>query len=375
MNKNMSGKNDFPNKSIYQKNNNYLLSSWNYGSYSPCNPYYKTCMKYHYNSKTNPNNQQPKPKLNCDNTKKITETNIPNKKRRLKEDERIVTNEYLKSFYYYKKLQSFMKNGQFRPKSVTRIKVNNINNFNDNNIDSGRVGKNQKELKTDINSVKKSKIKEKEKIRCKLTFAEWLQVKDKQRECFNIILKKNKIEENKKMIERKKKDIKYNKIKEQKIKEWLQKKNIENIIKKEIEKRIEDFKEEEKKQKMERKEEIMNNWFKTQAEKMEKEIEDKRRKKQEEKKEKIRKKKEIEEKKIKGKEAFKRWREIKEQEMKIKKRKENIKKRKEEEQKRKEYLKRRVKSFIIGPYTDAAALRQIQNNLMENNFNNSDFDM
>ena len=371
----MSGKNDFPNKSIFQKNNNYLLSSWNYGSYSPCNPYYKTCMKYHYNSKTNPNNQQPKPKLNCDNTKKITETNIPNKKRRLKEDERIVTNEYLKSFYYYKKLQSFMKNGQFRPKSVTRIKVNNINNFNDNNIDSGRVRKNQKELKTDINSIKKSKKKEKEKIKCKLTFAEWLQVKDKQRECFNIILKKNKIEENKKMIERKKKDIKYNKIKEQKIKEWLQKKNIENIIKKEIEKRIEDFKEEEKKQKMERKEEIMNNWFKTQAEKMEKEIEDKRRKKQEEKKEKIRKKKEIEEKKIKGKEAFKRWREIKEQEMKIKKRKENIKKRKEEEQKRKEYLKRRVKSFIIGPYTDAAALRQIQNNLMENNFNNSDFDM
>jgi len=61
--------------------------------------------------------------------------------------------------------------------------------------------------------------------------------------------------------------------------------------------------------------------------------------------------------------------------MKIKKRKENINKKKEEEKKRREYLKRRVKSFIIGPYTDAAALREIQNNLMENNLNNSDFDM
>ena len=53
--------------------------------------------------------------------------------------------------------------------------------------------------------------------------------------------------------------------------------------------------------------------------------------------------------------------------MKDKKRKENINKKKEQKQKRKEYLKKRVKSFIIGPYTDAAALREIQNNLMENN--------
>ncbi len=37
---NMSEKNDFPNKSSYPKNNYFLLSSWNYGSYSPCNPYF-----------------------------------------------------------------------------------------------------------------------------------------------------------------------------------------------------------------------------------------------------------------------------------------------------------------------------------------------
>ena len=40
-----SEKNENSTKSIYQKNNFYLLSSWNYGSYSPCNPYYKTYIK------------------------------------------------------------------------------------------------------------------------------------------------------------------------------------------------------------------------------------------------------------------------------------------------------------------------------------------
>ena len=370
---NMSEKNDFPNKSSYPKNNYFLLSSWNYGSYSPCNPYFKTCMKYKYATKTNPKNKI-KTKQNFP-TKKITVINNTNKKRRLKEEERIVTDEYLKSFYYYKKMQGLMKNGIFRPKSVTRIKVNNTNYINDNNINIDREMTSKKKLITDINSEKKKNNKNKEKIKFKLTFAEWLQVKEKQKECFNIILQKNRMEEKKQKIENKKIDIQYNKIKEQKIKEWLQKKNLEMIIKKEIEKRIEDFKEEEKKQKMEKKEEIMNNWFKVQAEKMEKEIEEKKKKKQKIKKEKIRKIQEKKEKEIKGKEAFRKWKEMKEKEMKIKKRKENLKKKKEEQQKRKEFLKRRVKSFIIGPYTDAAALREIQNNLMETNLNNSDFDM
>ena len=370
----MSEKNEIPKKAIHPKNDIYLLSSWNYGSYSPTNPYYKTYAKYQKcNTNTNPNNQQKKSKTNFIE-KKITEKNSQNKKRKLKEEERIVTNEYIKSFNYYKKMQSLMKQGQFRPKSVTKIKTSNINNLITNdNIEENRYVHNiqskeknaEKNLITEINSDKK--------IKCKLSFADWLKVKNKQREYFNVILKKQKIEENKQKIENKKISTKYNKIKEQKIKEWFHKKHIESLIKKEIEKRIEDFKEEEKKQKLEKKEEIMNNWFKAQAEKMEKEFEEKKKKKEKEKKEKIQKKSEKEEKKIRGKEAFKRWKELKEQEMKDKKRKENINKRKAEQQKRKEYIKKRVKSFIIGPYTDAAALREIQNNLMENNLNNSDF--
>ena len=372
----MSEKNEISRKFINQKNDMYLLSSWNYGSYSPCNPYYKTFKKYQkYYTNTNPNNNQTKTKSNFVQ-KKITEKNTPSKKRRLKEEERIVTNEYIKSFNYYKKMQSLMKHGKFRPKSVTKIKTSNINNLIKNDkiisVQGGspenfqkKQKKPEKELRTESNNEKK--------IKCKLTFSEWLDVKNKQRECINVILKKHKMEENKQKIENKKINYEYNKVKQQKIKEWLHKKHIESLIKKEIEKRIEDLKEEQKNKRLEKKEEVMNNWFKLQAVKMEKEFEEKKKKKDKEKKEKIRKKIEKEEKKIKGKEAFKMWRELKEHEMKEKKRKENINKQKEQQKKRKEYLKKRVKSFIIGPYTDAAALREIQNNLMENNLNNSDF--
>ena len=365
----MLEKNEIPKKSIHPKNDIYLLSSWNYGSYSPCNPYYKTFTKYpKYYANTNPNYNQMKTKSNFDQ-KKITEKNSPNKKRKLKEEERIVTNEYIKSFNYYKKMQSLMEQGKFRPKSVTKIKASN----KEIDVVQGGVHADvQKKDKKDKKILKTESSNEK-KIKYKLTFTDWLKVKNKQRECINVILKKHKMEENKQKIENKKINNEYNKVKKQKIKEWLHKKKIESLIKKEIAKRIEDFKEEERKQRLEKKEEVMNNWFKIQAEKMEKEFEEKKKKKDKEKKEKNRIKIEKEEKKIKGKEAFKKWKESKEKEMKDKKRKENINKKKEQKQKRKEYLKKRVKSFIIGPYTDAAALREIQNNLLENNLNNSDF--
>ena len=238
----MSEKNAISKKAINPENDIYLLSSWNYGSYSPCNPYYKTYAKYKkYYTNTNPNNNQIKTKSNFVQ-KKITEKNFQNKKRRLKEEERIVTNEYIKSFNYYKKMQSLMKQGKFRPKSVTKIKTSNINNLIKNEEISTALGgvlnncqkkkkKSEKKLRTESNNEKK--------IKCKLTFSEWLDVKNKQRECINVILKKHKMEENKQKIENKKINYEYNKVKEQKIKEWLNKKRIESLIKKEIEKRIE----------------------------------------------------------------------------------------------------------------------------------------
>ena len=50
-----------------------------------------------------------------------------------------------------------------------------------------------------------------------------------------------------------------------------------------------------------------------------------------------------------------------------KKKEEKLKKEKEEEQKKKDFLKKKVKSFIIGPYTGAGDLRKALNSIIETN--------
>ena len=74
-------------------------------------------------------------------------------------------------------------------------------------------------------------------------------------------------------------------------------------------------------------------------------------------------------KEILNKKAFKEWIKKKERESKQKKYKERKQKEKEELKRKRDYLKKRVKSFTIGPYTDAAALKEVQNILVENNLN------
>ena len=59
----------------------------------------------------------------------------------------------------------------------------------------------------------------------------------------------------------------------------------------------------------------------------------------------------------------------KRQEEKIRQKKEQEQKKKEKEQKKKEYLKKRVKSFIIGPYTGAGDLRKALYNILETKLN------
>jgi hypothetical protein len=74
-------------------------------------------------------------------------------------------------------------------------------------------------------------------------------------------------------------------------------------------------------------------------------------------------------KEILNKKAFKEWLKKKERESKQKKYEERKQKEKEELKRKRDYLKKRVKSFTIGPYTDAAALKEVQNYLVENNLN------
>jgi len=344
----MSQKNGLNSNNVKINSNFYILSSWNYGSYSPTNPYYKTHLNFYSSklTKTNPNISTKK------STIQNTLSHSTIKPTQISKPKRIVTNDILENYIFQKNMKKHASLGTFSARNINRI-VNpkKICEHKDKK-DKNKIRK----LKTDISEYK-----------YKLNFSEWLNIKNKQIEYFNVIIKKSEKEEKIRDEENKKIEIKYNQIKEQKYREWCYKKNIENVFKKEIKRQLETFKEKEKKKKLEQKEEIMNSWFKTQAEKMEKELIKKRKQKKKEKEKQNLKEKEIIEKKIKGKEAFQKWKEEKDKERIKKKKEEKIKKEKEEEQKKRDFLKKKVKSFIIGPYTGAGDLRKALNNIIETN--------
>ena len=357
----MSIKYSYTNGNIDPKNNYFLLSSWNYGSYSLSNPFYKyQIYSKKENIKINPDILVEKKVFpRSTTTTQLTSSNIPfyqNTKRHLKEEERIVTNELLDCYNHYIKMEKHLKKGTFRPRSVNRLMNSKNIKEDDNNSKNSKMSK--KKLKSDTS-----------KYKYKLSFTEWLSVKNKQMAIFNEIIKKQKEEEDIIDKEMKKTDRQYQEIKEQKYKEWVTKKHIELIIRKKKEKEKQIEKEVEKKEKEERKEDIMNRWFKVQAKKMEKEMKDKKEKIINQQKQEYLKKIEKEQKEILNRKAFKEWKEKKELEIKKRKKEERKQKEKEEEERKREYLKKRIKSFTIGPYTDAAALKEVQNFIVENNLN------
>ena len=323
-------------------NNNYSLSSWNYGAYSASNPCYNQQIK-------NLNNQYRYvvPQNN----------NIYNRygKRQLREEERIVTNEYLKNINHMKKMNK--AKDLFRTKSANGLRNTHRNNNNENN-DNQNV--NEGNNNNNNNNVINTKA-DMTNYKFRLTYDEWLDVKNKQRMIFNQI-KKIKEQEDEKMEKvNMKVDKKYKEIKDKKYKEWLDNKNKEFRMKK-IKKMEEELKKEElKKMKDEQREEVMNEWFKKQAEKMEEEI----LKQQEELRKKREKEKyEEEEKKRKKKESkmmFKQWKEKKDEELREKKKEKMLQEYEtKSKSKHSNINKLNNKGFTIGPYTDAGALKEIQ---------------
>ena len=347
----MSEKKDINQNNDKINPNFYILSSWNYGSYSPTNPFYKTHL-YFYSSKITKTNPS------VSSSKKVTANTLSHstiKPTQSFKSKKIVTNELLENYIFEKNMKKHASLGTFNPKNFNRIiNPKKVFEHKDKNM-KNKIRK----IKTDISEYK-----------YKLNFSEWLNIKNKQIEYFRKIIKKEQEEEKIKDEENKKIEIKYNQIKEKKYKEWCYKKKFENILKKEIKKQLETIKEKEKKKKMEEKEEVMNSWFKIQAEKIEKEIIKKRKQKKEEKEKQSLAKKQILEKKKKGKEAFINWRKEKDKDIKKKKKEEIIRKKKEEEKKKKEFIKKKVKSFIIGPYTGAGDLRKALFNILETNLSN-----
>ena len=326
--------------SLIYPNNYYSCSSWNYGAYAACNPCY--IQQYKISNPSNQNRYFPAQIAN--NFNKYG-------KRHLREEERIVINEYLQNINHMKNMEK--SKNVFRTKSANglRIRTNrNNNNHNNNNENNNQKepNNNNTNTKTDISNYK-----------FRLTYDEWLEVKNKQRIIFNQI-KKIKEQEDEKMEKvNMKVDKKYKEIKDKKYKEWLDNKNRE-FRKKKLDKMEEELMEEEikKKNKEERdeaREEVMNEWFKRQAKKMEQEQEEQREKKMKEKQDEEEKKR----KKIESKKRFKEWKERKDEEIREKKREKLINETKSKS-KHSNINRLNNKGFTIGPYTDAGALKEIQ---------------
>ena len=320
------------NKEKKTKKMLFTLSSWNYGSYCMNNPCYISVKTSQ--DKCNENNE----------IKVNRNTEIPTYrygKRFLKEEERIVTNEIMESLNHYNEMQKCMKKGMFRTKSANGL----------------RYSKNDEE---DMN-IKQVKLNSGD-YKYRLSFGEWLQIKKKQYEIINNIKNRKMLENLKVEEENKQINIKYNELKEKKYKEWLNKKNKESREKKLKVMEEEYKKEEERKSKEVEKERIMSQWFKKQAEIMEKDIIKKReesKKKREE--EKLKKSEEIIKRK-KIKKEFEKWKKRKDFEM--KKKVQNEKRIKQMENEKKRYSGTPNKKFPIGPYTDAKAIKEMQTYLI-----------
>ena len=163
--------------SLIYPNNNYSCSSWNYGAYAACNPCYK------YNISNLSNQSRYVPAQNANNFNKYG-------KRPLREEERIVTNEYLQNINHMKNMEK--SKNVFRTKSANGLRIrtnrnNNNNNNNNENNNQNEPNNNNTNTKTDISNYK-----------FRLTYDEWLEVKNKQRMIFNQI-KKIKEQEDEKM--------------------------------------------------------------------------------------------------------------------------------------------------------------------------------
>ena len=110
----MSEKNDLKINNENKKPNFYILSSWNYGSYSPTNPFYKTHLNFYSSrlSKTNPNIFTTKKNARCT----ILHSTIKNKQS--SKNKKIVTNELLENFIFQKNMKKHSSIGTFNPKNI-----------------------------------------------------------------------------------------------------------------------------------------------------------------------------------------------------------------------------------------------------------------
>lgn len=333
----------------------YSLSSWNYGAFSANNPSFAHTTKNKQTSLYTPD---------------MSQFNKYGKKY-LKEEEKIVTNEYMRGYNQMKFMEDENYNKMMRAKSAKGLRDRSLTNHETSLKNDTKFHEEEdKDLKGKMSRSRARSARRNPPVpiksdtsnyKYKLTFEEWKTVKNKQLILFNQIKHLKEEEELRQELTNKKVDKKYNEIKNQKIKEWTLRKKEEAVKKKEKEYLKQLKLEHKKRQKEIENEEMLNVWFLDQAKKMENDIRQKR--------EEARQKEELRryerEKKYRNRqlnrEIFNEWKAKKDAEIRERKIKEKL----EKENESKSYYSYRYnrfnhRGFPIGPYTDAAALKEIQ---------------
>jgi len=134
----------------------YVPSSWNYGSFHPSNPYY---------------NRQNPPKDSSNKTGEIKRSCSANLnrhgKRILQEEEKIVTEDYLKTLKEFKTI-----------KNIGHKSSTNLNRQNPQGGEENNDSENDASMMKVMNSSKKN-------YKYQLSYEEWIAVKAKEQEIYN----------------------------------------------------------------------------------------------------------------------------------------------------------------------------------------------
>lgn len=283
----------------------FSLTSWNYGTYFQTNPM----------RNTNTNAKPPISEIN----KKIERANSA-----LVSD-KIVNDEYMKYLKEFKDIQR----PSFRDTSKTRSST--------------------------------------KCVKYQLSFDEWYTLKAKQEEIFKKVKMIKENEDQKFEYFNKKIDENYDLVKNEKFNNWLTKKQSEKA-KQEKEKQIKvDKKLMEKELKENDKRNKMNDWIKGQAMNMERNHRVQKMKMEKEKEENAKKQKEEEIKKTKAEEAFKLWIKSKEMQKRISNIENSTDSKSNNDKKMKRTMSQGTMKVVIGPYSLAKDLRNMQKKLIEYN--------
>jgi hypothetical protein len=160
----------------YQKTG-FSLSSWNYGSFHHCNPFYQ--QGEYIKSANNKNDNRRSDSVNPIGGKRI-----------LKEEEKIVTEEYLKNLKEYKIMKgenrTLTKN---KSASILKVACSQSNIKTQEDCAAQPVYTSQHSISKQNITTPNSNFNSKKNLKYQLNFKEWALVKDKQQEIFKKVKK------------------------------------------------------------------------------------------------------------------------------------------------------------------------------------------